>query len=83
MAPLGAKSKDRKVVVERSRSLDPQPQHHCEAGAINQREILIAIGESNLPGRFHIRSSNGFNDRAAAAQAVPEEFSSPAVNSRT
>ena len=43
--PLGAKPKNRKMVIESSRSLDPQAQHHGEVGAINEREILIAIGE--------------------------------------
>ena len=80
VATFWAKPEHRKMVVEGSGTINPQTAHHGEAGSIDQREVLIAVGESNLPGGFKVRSANWFDGGCPAAQFVPESFGGTPVD---
>ena len=54
-AALRPEAKYGEVMIEGGRAFDAQAAHDSEAGAVNDREVLIREGLADLPGRFQIR----------------------------
>ena len=62
--------------------LDPEAAHDGKTCPIDQREILIGIGQSNLPGGFQVRWADRFNCSGAISQSIPKTFRRATVNPR-
>jgi hypothetical protein len=71
----GAEAKNRKVIIQRGSTLNAQPVHHSETGAIDDGKVLVAPGKPNLPRSFKIGQTDRLNDRYAASQTFPEALS--------
>jgi hypothetical protein len=62
------------MVVERGGALDSEPKHDRKTGSIDEGEILVGPGLSNLPGSLDVCEPYGFKDDTAATQLGPEAF---------
>ena len=70
MPPFRTKPKNREVIVKRRSAINPETLHYRETCPVNQRKVLVAEGESNLPGSFEVRRT----DRCDRCSAIPEPF---------
>ncbi len=77
----GAEAENRKVIVQRCGSIDAQAVHDREAGAIDDREILVAPGSSHQPCRLQISQRDWFDQCYSTSESVPESLGSIALNS--
>ena len=73
-APVRTEAKNGKIIIEGRRTLDAEPPHNRKTGSVNQGEILIAVRNPDLPGRFDVRHADGFDSRDASPQSLPESF---------
>jgi hypothetical protein len=72
--PVRPKAKDREIIVERSRALDREPTHDCETCSIDDRKVLVTIGDSDLPGGFQVCYANCLKKCNTLAQPFPESL---------
>ena len=63
---------DGEVVVEARRPPHAQPLHHREAGAVNDREALVGVVQTDAPGALEIRRSDRLDPRGSRPWSVPE-----------
>jgi len=52
VAAARAKAKDCKALIERGHAIDAETPHHSEAGALDDGNLLIAPGESDVPSNL-------------------------------
>jgi hypothetical protein len=70
-APARTESKNAEVGVKARRAPHAESLHHCEAGAIHDRKVVILPDADNLPG--HLDVSGGYEfDRRYVPQPLPK-----------
>lgn len=72
MVAVGAVSVDREMLVEARDAGDAQALHHSEAGAIDDREVLVGKDLADSPGRVEVNWQDGLDRDQAAADLRPE-----------
>ena len=60
-AALRPKAEYGEVMIKGSRAFDAQAAHDGEAGAVDDREVLVGEGLTDLPGAFQIGGADGFD----------------------
>ena len=58
LAAFWTKAKYGKMSIEGRDPVNTETPHYSEAGALNNRKILIAPRNANIPGNLQIRQSN-------------------------
>src|SRR5713226_9626676 len=69
------------MVIEACSSRETEALHQSEAGAIDEREVLIVKNVADDPRRLEIHSSHLFDFGGAVADAEPESLRGIAVHS--
>jgi hypothetical protein len=58
--------------VEAGDTLNAEPLHHREAGAVDHREILVGESCADFPGDFQVGAVHGLDRGNPAVQALPK-----------
>jgi hypothetical protein len=61
LAAVRTKAEDSEVVVQGGRALYPEPPHHHETGSVDNREILVALGQPDLPRGLQVRGAHALD----------------------
>ena len=79
LAPFWTKAKYGKISIEGRDPVNTETPHYSEAGAVDDRKILVTPGNAEVPRDLKIRQSNRLDHRYPAPQAFPKSLRSFAV----
>jgi hypothetical protein len=76
LAAFWTKAKYRKVSIEGRNPVNTEAPHQSEAGAIDNRKILVRPRNPDVPGNLQVSRINGFDYRDPSLQALPKPLGS-------
>jgi hypothetical protein len=82
-AEIRPEAENGEVMIEGSRALYAQAAHDSEAGAVDDRKILVGICESDLPSGFQVRCAHEFYRRDTTPQAFPKSVRDVTTDTRS
>jgi hypothetical protein len=69
---VGTVAVDREVLVEGRDAPDPEALHHGEAGAVDDREVLVGKDLADLPGGVEVNGEDGLDRGKTIPEGAPE-----------
>lgn len=61
LAPFWTKAKYGKMSIEGRDPVNTETPHYSEAGAVDDRKILVTPRNANIPGNLQVRQSDRFD----------------------